>query len=1251
MAQYDGSIRINTEINTDGFKKDAEKLNKSMKSQAASLAAQYRKQGMNASDAFKKAWSEIERTSKSSSEKVSKTWGESAEKIRSSIGRLSNTIKKLFGVSRTALSIIGSIGRSASAIKKETSGMRSSFDALGGTIKKIGIAMAAVFSVRAIAEFGKEATRLGSELQEVENVVSVAFPNMTQAMNEFASSAAKNFGLSETMAKQYSSLFGIMAKQFGFAEKEAFEMGTTLAGLAGDVASFFNITQDEAYTKLKSVFSGETETLKDLGVVMTQTALDQYALANGIGKTTQQMTEQEKVALRYRFVLEQLSQASGDFIRTSGSWANQTRLLKLQFDSLKATLGQGLINVLTPVLKMINALLAKLNVLAQSFKAFTELITGNKASSGKGAGIAGIGTTIDASQDTIPELGDDYNTAASGAENLASATEDAAEATKEAEKAAEGYLSPLDEINKIGKRDIEVPEIEKVKDKVGDTGGAGGAGNVAGVPVDYGELAKGQTAIDELSDKFSGLYDLIKKKDWEGLGRSMASGINTGLQEIYDAINWENVGPKIESFIRAFTQTFNSLADNLDWDLLGRTIGAGINTLVNTFNLLIGEGGIDFKNLGLKIAAGLRGMIEEVDWTNLGNLIGNYFMIAWKIFSGFIEGMWSRDGAGLTGWAQLGTALGQAVNGAFEKIDFGLIGDTLARGLNGAFETLKNFALTVDWDSIATNIYTGINNLIHGINWVEAGKSLSLFVTELLGMFRKVAENTDWEGLGRGIGDFLANIDWITILTDVGAILYEAFSGLLTGLFDSESGTVFALLAGFFIASKLAGIGFKFADALSTALTGKGIIATILPKIGTWLTGTFAPAIMSALESLAGVLFTPAGLAVVAAIVAGFLVWKNWDSIKEWATTVKDKILEVWENVSDWFSENVTEPIAGFFEGLWTDVSKFFSDLWDDIKEVWESASGWFSENIIEPVVGFFQGFYERVKQIFEGLWIIVQAVWIVVSKWFDDNVIQPVVDFFKGLYDDVSGFFSDLWDGIKGVWKDVSDWFSKNVTEPVTNFFEDVWTKASGYFSSLWNDIKGVWESVSGWFSRTVIEPVQNAWKTATDAIGGFFSDLWRGIANGVVGAMNGVIGAIESAINFIINAVNSFLSGFNSVVSSAASIVGVEWGGVSLIPNVNLSKIPVPYLAQGTVVPPNKEFMAVLGDNTREHEVVSPISTIEQAVENVLRRNGGTGGKEITIKVPVYIGDKQVYEAVINYGKIRQMATGKNDFALGGV
>ena len=256
----------------------------------------------------------------------------------------------------------------------DATNLKKQFSGLADMAKKLGGAIAGAFAVSNIVAFGQEALALGSDLQEVQNVVDVTFDTMSAKVDEFAQNAAKTAGLSETMAKQYAGTFGAMADAFGFAEGEAFEMATALTQLSGDVVSFYNLSQDEAYTKLKSVFTGETESLKDLGVVMTQTALDSYALANGFGKVTSDMSEQEKVALRYQFVMDQLSNASGDFVRTQDSWANQTKVLALQFDSLKAAIGQGLIAILTPAIQKVNEFIPVLLDMAEKFKETTKAL-------------------------------------------------------------------------------------------------------------------------------------------------------------------------------------------------------------------------------------------------------------------------------------------------------------------------------------------------------------------------------------------------------------------------------------------------------------------------------------------------------------------------------------------------------------------------------------------------------------------------------------------------------------------------------------------------------------------------------------------------------------------------------------------------------------------------------------------------------------------------------------------------------------
>lgn len=351
--------------------------------------------------------------------------------------------------------------------------MEKQMGGLSKTIGKLGLAIGAAFAVGKLVQFGKEAIELGSDLQEVQNVVDVTFTTMSDKVNEFAQGAAEAAGLSETMAKKYMGTFGAMSKAFGFMEEEAFAMSASLTQAVGDVASFYNLTQEEAYTKLKAVFTGETESLKDLGVVMTQNALDAYAMAEGWGMTTAQMTEQQKVALRYKFVLDQLSAASGDFQRTSDGWANQMRILQLNIESLKANIGQGLINIFTPILKVINQIISKLAQLSSYFVAFSQLISGKQSSSGGGS-----------PGKALKDIADGY--------------EDIEDSAAGAAKSQNKYLSGLDEIRTFT--------------ETADGAGAGGVGAIDLGNIDFDaqtgtndSLTKSNELIQQLREKLEGL--------------------------------------------------------------------------------------------------------------------------------------------------------------------------------------------------------------------------------------------------------------------------------------------------------------------------------------------------------------------------------------------------------------------------------------------------------------------------------------------------------------------------------------------------------------------------------------------------------------------------------------------------------------------------------------------------------------------------------------------------------------------------
>lgn len=757
----------------------------------------------------------------------------------------------------------------------------SSFSGVGNSIentgKKIAGALAGAFAVTQIVDFGKKCLELGSDLQEVQNVVDVAFPHMTDQVDRFAKSAAQSFGLSETMAKRYTGTFGAMAKAFGFTEAQAYDMSVMLAGLAGDVASFYNITQDEAYTKLKSVFTGETETLKDLGVVMTQAALDQYALANGYGKTTQAMTEQEKVALRYAFVQQQLSAAQGDFARTSDSWANQTRVASLQLQSIMATIGQGLINLFTPAIKLINVLLGKIATLANSFKAFTEFLAGGNSGSGSvAAPISELSSAADMANSGLVDT-------SGAADNLADSAKGVGTAAKKAARDMKSLMG-FDQINKL---DSPVAS--------GDSGGSAGAGpgDLSEIgPIgnfDFGTLQTGDAAEQIVGEFTSELMDLIAAQDWAGIGKYFAEKINEGIRIATDLISWENLGPKITGFVTALTEGLNSLVSHLDFHAIGVFLGTGFNTVLYT--LLLAITGFDWKTLGAQLANGLNGLVDTIDWAALGQLIGSRLMIPWNMLLGFVQTL---------NWGEIGTSISEALNNVLRSFDLGVVAEALASLVNGLSEALFNAAATFDWTYLGIWIYDGINTLISTIDWGNVAASISAALVGLLESIVLAAKGIDWAQIGYAIWDFIANIDWAGLLSGIFGILeqlilgaVETLLGFLQGVWDSIC-AIFAPLAEWF--------GGLFSDAWEWI---KGAWASVTEWFGDIWTGI--KEVFSGVGGWFSDIFSGAwdGITDAWSSVTGFFgdIWKGiqntFGKVKDW---FKDKFSAAWQAVKDVFS-------------------------------------------------------------------------------------------------------------------------------------------------------------------------------------------------------------------------------------------------------------------------------------------------------------------------------------------------------------
>ena len=368
-------------------------------------------------------------------------------------------------------------------------------------------------------------------------------------------------------------------------------------------------------------------------------------------------------------------------------------------------------------------------------------------------------------------------------ENYAASLDKTANSAKKAAKALQGYLSPIDEINRYDDGSSS------------DSGTGSGGGYTGPSAGDMFEEVPIESSLKGIADK---IKELIQNEDWEGLGAYIADGINKGLQKIYNVINWDNVGPEVTRFITAFTTTFNSLVNHINWDLMGRTLGAGVNTLVNSLNLLIGNGGIDFNKIGSSIAKGLRGAIREINWASLGELLGNKFMISWRMLSGFVNEMSRKNDAGITGWTELGKAVGKAMTGIFSKISFTDIAKALVGVINGAFETLAGFDNEFDWKSFQENLKSGIQTMVNGIDWKGNGKAFGEFLSHLCDCITAAIDNGTFQKLGEGIGEFLAELPWEKLLKTAAIALIDGLGGALGGLW--RGGLAGKITAGLIVA-------------------------------------------------------------------------------------------------------------------------------------------------------------------------------------------------------------------------------------------------------------------------------------------------------------------------------------------------------------------------------------------------------------------------------------------------------------------
>ena len=490
------------------------------------------------------------------------------------------------------------------ASSKSLERTQSALGALGGKL------MGLVSFTAITAGIGK-CIKAASDLTEVQNVVDKAFGNLSYRADEFAKTAISSFGLTELQAKQFSANFMAMGKSMGIAEGQAADLAIQLAGMTGDVASFFNLDQETAYTKLKSIFTGETQSLKELGVVMTETNLKEFALAQGITTSYSAMSQAEKVMLRYNYVMHTLAYAQGDFADTSTQWANNVRVLKNQFVSLISVLGKGFIAVLNPVVTVLNTILGHLVGFANAVSDVFSSVFGTantKLSAGLGS-VNASGLAID-----LSDIDSAASDAADSVGRVGKATKGATSAAKELQRQILGF----DRITKL------TAQTSSGGGRSGSSGGgsggtSGGGSGSSGLGVTASTAAAAGSVLDSITEKtdaFSGAMgrfrdylaglDFSPMKDaWDKLaeaggklGGVFKGGLQWGLEHVLEPLGkWtiEKAAPAamnaLASGMHLFTVATLALEPALGWawdNLVGPLLKLAGNAVVNGLNAAAG---------------------------------------------------------------------------------------------------------------------------------------------------------------------------------------------------------------------------------------------------------------------------------------------------------------------------------------------------------------------------------------------------------------------------------------------------------------------------------------------------------------------------------------------------------------------------------------------------------------------------------------------------------------------------------------
>lgn len=874
--------------------------------------------------------------------------------------------------------------------KELIQGMKRLGNSLKGMISSLGFGL----GIAGLVALGKQAIDTASDIQEVQNVVDTAFGSMSYKMEEFAKTSVKQFGISQLSAKQLGSTFMAMGKSMVGDMEKASNMAINLTARAADMSSFYNKRIEETSTALKSIYTGETESLKEYGVVMTQVNLEEFARQQGINKSIQAMTQAEKVELQYAYVMKQTSIAAGDFARTSDSWANQTRILSEQFKELSSVIGSGLIAALTPVVKFLNTILTQAIAIAKQIGALLGKLFGisvpiasaAKSTTGIAAGMSDVANNMDS--------------AAGSAGGLKKGIESAGKAAKKAGDAARRSLAPFDKLTVLSK------EASGAGSGGGGGGGSGGGGAGGGgfqMPqVELKEEAQEAgvfgDALDGVLDKLKELKDLFVAGFWDGLGdyKPILDGLKTDLDSIWQTLKDIFTDTEVLSAADKFFKSLSFAA--------GQVVGS-------------------IASVGLTIAANLIGGMEKYLTQNAGRI------------KKFIISMFDIG-------AEISKIIGNFAV-AFADIFSVLAGDTaqqITGNLIGIFAEVQMLVY-----EYSARLYRDILNMItkpiidnkDKIKTAieETLQAIEPFTSGLLIAVQTVSDAIldIYDNHLKPLFDSIA-----TGLSDILGALLDGYNKYVVPVLQSLSDKFSELMQGPFgeTINKVKNAVGKLIDALKMLWENVLVpfyswIATSQMQILSKIVDFIGNIVLSRIETMINVI---GDIADVLSGLIDFVVgvftgdWeKAWNGIKQAVSgvwkAIKDIISGKWNEIKVFLSTGA-EIVKKLLSAAWNEIKKFTSNIWNGIKSavsaIWngmKSTASTAFNTIKTTVSGAWNVIKTTTSSIWNGIKTTVSGIWsglkTSASRTFN-KIKTTVVDVWNGIKTSTT----NIWNGIKNAIK-----------------------------------------------------------------------------------------------------------------------------------------------------------------------------------------------------------------------------------------